>query len=137
MTIQKPYLNRVSPRLLVKTTLDMKDLQTKQLLGRLFDAGEEGFMLIGKTDINDNQEYDLALVLSDLTTSEDVVSIVLTAECRWCKWLDVAGFYAAGFIVVSMDVQYRALWDMVLRNFCDGINDGSKELEEVVGLSVG
>lgn len=99
----------------VGIVLEMQDRQTSQVLGRIMDLTLEGFMLLAKQEMIPDQQYELVLNLPEAIRFHR--SIELVAECRWCQPSNTAGYFGAGFFVVSVDVVKREAWKLLVEEF--------------------
>ena len=115
--IEAPHFNRVEPRRRVQMTIEIHENQTQQVVGRLFDVSKDGFMLVGKIEIYDNQEYDFLLNLTDFPKFN--VTIPITAECRWSQTFDKTGYFGSGFLITQMDPVYLPHWKQLIEEFSE------------------
>ena len=99
----------------VSLVLEMQDQQTSQILGRIMDLSPEGFMLLAKQEMTPNQQYEMVLNLPEAIKFHR--SIQLVGECRWCQPSNTAGYFGAGFSVVSVDVIKREAWKQLVEEF--------------------
>lgn len=113
MDMDRPHIQRSSPRHMMTKTLEMKHVATQQIVGSVFDVSEQGFMLMSDVEVSDNQEYEFILNLGASPT-ERSTEITLKAECRWCQFFNTAGFYSAGFMITEIDPHYYSFWQKIL-----------------------
>lgn len=106
---------RKSVRRRVSSVLEIQNRQTMQTLGRIMDLSVEGFMLLAKQEMLPNQQYELILNLPEAIKFHR--SIELIAECRWCQPSNTAGYFGAGFSVISVDVLKRDAWKQLVEEF--------------------
>lgn len=107
--------HRKSVRRRVGVVLEMQDKQTAQVLGRIMDLSLEGFMLLAKQEMIPNQQYEMVLNLPEAIKFHR--SIQLVGECRWCQPSNTAGYFGAGFFVVSVDMIKREAWKQLVEEF--------------------
>ena len=97
------------------TKLEMRDQLTSQVLGRVMDLNQEGFMLLAKQEMSPNQRYDMVLNLQEGANPSQ--SIRLVGECRWCQPSNTAGYYGAGFFVTKVDIIECDDWIKLVEEF--------------------
>lgn len=99
----------------LSTVLEMQDQQTSQVFGRIMDLTPDGFMLLAKQEMIPNHRYDMVLNLPEAIKSH--LSINLVSECRWCQPSNTAGYFGAGFFVVSVDAVKSEAWKTLVEEF--------------------
>lgn len=105
----QPQHERQSIRRRIGNVLEMHDSKTAQPIGRVMNLSVDGFMLLTKQEINPNQRHDFVLQLPQADGVHQ--SIELVVECRWCQPSNTAGYFGAGFSLVSVPITKREVWE--------------------------
>lgn len=106
---------RQSIRRRIGNTLEMHDSKTAQSMGRVMNLSAEGFMLLTKQEINPNERHDFVLQLPQAVGVHR--SIELVVECRWCQPSNTAGYFGAGFSLVSVPITKREAWKRFVEEY--------------------
>ncbi len=83
----------------VHADIQVFDLVSGQLLGRLVNLSESGFMLMGQTRIPKDRLYQLRLH-SDASAQES--DLLIGAESLWTQDAEEEGAYWSGFHIIDM-----------------------------------
>jgi hypothetical protein len=75
--------------------LDVKNINTSEILGKLINISEKGLRLISKQPFLVDDPFDISL--SYITPKKDIKDFSSKIICRWVKYDDDNGIYTAGF----------------------------------------
>tara|TARA_R110000868_G_scaffold174376_2_gene411043 strand:- start:253 stop:597 length:345 start_codon:yes stop_codon:yes gene_type:complete len=107
LILQNTSESRRRERKAVEQLIEVKDVMLDSDVGRVVNIHEEGFMLIGDGQIRENCLYQLALDLAEPVSAVDSLSV--GAECLWMKETDSGTQYWAGFQIIDISDDDRAI----------------------------
>lgn len=107
--------DRQSIRRRIGNVFEMHDSKTAQPMGRVMNLSAEGFMLLTKQEVDLNQRHDFVLQLPQPVGVHR--SIELVVECRWCQPSNTAGYFGAGFSLVSVPITKREAWKRFVEEY--------------------
>ena len=87
-------------RMEVSEVIRVIDRQTGTFLGRLVNLSVEGFMLLGRQPINENNILQLSLEFESGTNSAS--PILIGVECLWCHASSDQSQFWAGFYIIDI-----------------------------------
>ncbi len=94
-------------RLGVEQFIEVIDALAGEEVGRVINIHEDGFLVIGNGQIRENCLYQLVMNFSHPVEAKE--SIAVGAECLWLKTTDSGNQYWAGFQIIDIDENDRAL----------------------------
>ncbi|MTI13572.1 PilZ domain-containing protein [Sansalvadorimonas verongulae] len=95
-------------------TANVFQTQSGLSVGRIFDISQEGFMLLGPTQMQPNEVINLTLELPELDSTR---SIELAAECMWCQPSNFTRDFGAGFHIKTISDQDQVALNYFIRDF--------------------
>lgn len=99
--------HRRRERKLLERSIEVKDALLDSDVGRVVNLHEDGFMIIGDGKIRADCLYQFVMCFSEEV--EGKMQISVGAECLWLKETDSCTQYWAGFHIIDISEQDRAL----------------------------
>ena len=90
---------RTEPRTPLIYYLRVFDTGTRTLFGHVVDISRHGMLITSDKPMSSQAQYQLAL--EDVTSINQLDTIAMTLECRWCQEDDAGGLYDAGFRLIE------------------------------------
>ncbi len=109
------YDQRKYPRRHLMYYLEVMDLQTGEVIGRLVDITLVGMMIVSAKELPEHRPVTLRITLPE--EFEEADHIDLQCESIWCHKDVNPGFYATGFCFETADLETINLINRIIKQF--------------------
>jgi hypothetical protein len=94
---------RQEPRTHLIYYLRVYEPDTNSLFGHVVDISKHGMLITSDKPMNKNSQY--ILEIEDVSTLDDLTTVDVQVECRWCQGDQADSLYDGGFRLINPSPQ--------------------------------